>query len=171
MLARADHRLKLLGSLALNFTTHFLAEISLPATNHLHRRIAATEIQKNTTDSMTLVTSRALPKFESYRMLETAAFPGSKAKYAIERFHGIDRLGSFRPCPFREASANHADDVVHLTINALDRLTGAMTVLANHSDLSLQFRLKGVQTSILSGVPTAVSWDRVHRVLHPLSRA
>ena len=74
MLARADHRLKLLGSLALNFTTHFLAEISLPATNHLHRRIAATEIQKNTTDLMTLVTSRALPKFESYWMLETAAF-------------------------------------------------------------------------------------------------
>jgi len=34
-----------------------LTEISLPATNHLHRRIAATEIQKNTADSMTLVTS------------------------------------------------------------------------------------------------------------------
>jgi len=35
-----------------------LTEISLPATNHLHRRIAATEIQKNTADSMTLATSR-----------------------------------------------------------------------------------------------------------------
>ena len=44
-------------SSALNFTTYFLTEISLPATNHLHRRIAATEIQKNTADSMTLVTS------------------------------------------------------------------------------------------------------------------
>src|SRR5271165_6403440 len=43
-------------SSALNFTTYFLTEISLPATNHLHRRIAATEIQKNTADSMTLVT-------------------------------------------------------------------------------------------------------------------
>ncbi len=43
-------------SSALNFTTYFLTEISLPATNHLHRRIAATEIQKNTTDSMTLAT-------------------------------------------------------------------------------------------------------------------
>src|SRR5271157_1618515 len=41
-------------SSALSFTTYFLTEISLPATNHLHRRIAATEIQKNTTDSMTL---------------------------------------------------------------------------------------------------------------------
>src|SRR5208337_4863450 len=43
-------------SSALNLTTYFLTEISLPATNHLHRRIAATEIQKNTTDSMTLAT-------------------------------------------------------------------------------------------------------------------
>src|SRR5271166_5402401 len=43
-------------SSALNFTTYFLTEISLPATNHLHRRIAATEIQKNTADSMTLAT-------------------------------------------------------------------------------------------------------------------
>src|SRR5208337_4826840 len=39
-------------------TTYFLTEISLPATNHLHRRIAATEIQKNTADSMTLATRR-----------------------------------------------------------------------------------------------------------------
>src|SRR5271165_7132514 len=44
-------------SSALSFTTYFLTEISLPATNHLHRRIAATEIQKNTTDSRTLATS------------------------------------------------------------------------------------------------------------------
>src|SRR5271165_1601634 len=41
-------------SSALSFTTYFLTEISLPATNHLHRRIAATEIQRNSTDSMTL---------------------------------------------------------------------------------------------------------------------
>ena len=45
-------------SSALSFTTYFLTEISLPATNHLHRRIAVTEIQKNTTNSMTLATSR-----------------------------------------------------------------------------------------------------------------
>jgi hypothetical protein len=43
-------------SSALNFTTYFLSEISLPATNHPYRRIAATEIQKNTTDSTTLAT-------------------------------------------------------------------------------------------------------------------
>src|SRR5208282_423059 len=43
-------------SSALNFTTYFLTAISLPATNHLHRRIAVTEIQKNTTDSMTPAT-------------------------------------------------------------------------------------------------------------------
>jgi hypothetical protein len=36
--------------------------------------------------------SRALPKFESYGMLETAAFRGWKAKDAIEWFHGIGRL-------------------------------------------------------------------------------
>ena len=45
---------------------------------------------------------------------------------------------------------------MHLTINALDRLTGAMIVLANHSELSLQSRLKGVQTTILSGVPAGI---------------
>src|SRR5271166_4542949 len=44
-------------SSALSFTTYFLTEISLPATNHLHRRIAATEIQRNSTDSMTLATT------------------------------------------------------------------------------------------------------------------
>jgi hypothetical protein len=44
-------------SSALNLTTYFLTAISLPATNHLHRRIAATEIQKNTAPSMTPPTS------------------------------------------------------------------------------------------------------------------
>ena len=43
-------------SSALSFTTYFLTEISLPATNYLHRRIAETEIKKNTTDLMTLAT-------------------------------------------------------------------------------------------------------------------
>ncbi len=42
-------------SSALNFTTSHLTEISLPATDHLHRRIAATD-EKNTTNSMTLAT-------------------------------------------------------------------------------------------------------------------
>ena len=37
-------------------------------------------------------TSRALPKFESYWMLETAPFRRWKTKDAIERFHGIGRL-------------------------------------------------------------------------------
>jgi putative tryptophan/tyrosine transport system substrate-binding protein len=37
-------------------------------------------------------TSRALPKFESYGMPETAAFRGWKAQDAIEWFHGIGRL-------------------------------------------------------------------------------
>jgi hypothetical protein len=35
---------------------------------------------------------RALPKFESYGMLETTAFGGWKAKEAIEWLHGIGRL-------------------------------------------------------------------------------
>ena len=39
-------------------------------------------------------TSRAFPKFESYGMSETAAFRGWKAQHAVERFHGIGRLGS-----------------------------------------------------------------------------
>jgi hypothetical protein len=38
--------------------------------------------------------SRALPKFESYGMLETTAFGGWKAKEAIEWLHGIGRLVS-----------------------------------------------------------------------------
>src|SRR5271157_4718904 len=42
-----------------NFTTYFLPAISFPATNHLHRCIAATEIQRNTPDSRTRAT-RAL---------------------------------------------------------------------------------------------------------------
>src|SRR5271157_4794273 len=40
-----------------NFTTYFLPAISFPATNHLHRCIAATEIQRNTPDSRTRATS------------------------------------------------------------------------------------------------------------------
>jgi hypothetical protein len=36
--------------------------------------------------------SRALPKFESYGLLETTAFGGWKAKEAIEWLHGIGRL-------------------------------------------------------------------------------
>jgi hypothetical protein len=41
----------------LKFTTYFLTAICFPAANHLHRRIAAMEIQKTTTDSMTRATS------------------------------------------------------------------------------------------------------------------
>jgi hypothetical protein len=37
-------------------------------------------------------TRRAFPKFESYGMLETAAFRGWKAQDVIEWFHGIGRL-------------------------------------------------------------------------------
>jgi hypothetical protein len=37
-------------------------------------------------------TSRALPKFESYLAVETAAFFGLKAQAATVRFHGIGRL-------------------------------------------------------------------------------
>ncbi len=59
-------------SSALNFTTYFLTEISLPATNHLHRRIAATEIQKNTTNSMTLATSSSTGDSERCRMGRTS---------------------------------------------------------------------------------------------------
>ena len=48
-------------SSALSFTTYFLTAISFPATNHLHRLIMATEIQKNATDSMTLATRGGPP--------------------------------------------------------------------------------------------------------------
>ena len=48
-------------SSALSFTTYFLTAISFPDTNHLHHLILATEIQKITTDLMTLVTSGATP--------------------------------------------------------------------------------------------------------------
>src|SRR5271156_4030474 len=42
---------------ALSLTTYFLTAISFPATNHLHRRSAAIEIQKNTPFSRTRATS------------------------------------------------------------------------------------------------------------------
>src|SRR5271169_215386 len=45
-------------SSALNLTTYFLTAISFPATNHLCRRIAVAEIQKNATDSMTMAARR-----------------------------------------------------------------------------------------------------------------
>jgi hypothetical protein len=47
---------------------------------------------RDSLQALTSVTSRALPKFESYGMPETAAFRGWKAQDAIEWFHGIDRL-------------------------------------------------------------------------------
>ncbi len=46
-----------LQPLALDRATYFLTAISLPATNHLHRGVAAAEIRKNTTDSRTPATS------------------------------------------------------------------------------------------------------------------
>jgi hypothetical protein len=39
------------------------------------------------------MTSRPLPRFESYGTLESAAVCGLKGKVPIERFHGIGRLG------------------------------------------------------------------------------
>src|SRR6202030_3631553 len=44
-------------SSAVNRTTYFLTAISFPATNHLHRWLAATEIQKLPSFSMTEATS------------------------------------------------------------------------------------------------------------------
>ena len=46
-----------LRSSALNLTTYFLTAISFPATNHLHRWLAVTEIQKFPSRSMTRATS------------------------------------------------------------------------------------------------------------------
>src|SRR6266581_5451025 len=48
-------------SSALNRTTYFLTAISFPTTNHLHRCLAATEIQKLPSFSMTGATSHARP--------------------------------------------------------------------------------------------------------------
>ena len=45
----------------------FLTAISFPTTNHLHRCLAATEIQKLPSFSMTGATSTTFPKFESYQ--------------------------------------------------------------------------------------------------------
>src|SRR5208282_3352910 len=50
-------------SSALNRTTYFLTAISFPTTNHLHRCLAATEIQKLPSFSMTAATSAALANF------------------------------------------------------------------------------------------------------------
>jgi hypothetical protein len=45
---------------------------------------------------MNQATSRALPKFESYAAFETAGFFGIEVQTAIERFHGIGRLGCWQ---------------------------------------------------------------------------
>src|SRR5271169_1756475 len=42
------------------------------------------------------ISRRPFPKFESYGMLETAAFRGWKAQDVIEWFHGIGRLADAR---------------------------------------------------------------------------
>src|SRR5262245_8206136 len=70
-------------SSALNRTTYFLTEISFTTTNHLHRRLAATEIQKLPSFSITGATrefgfsrkfrrlaAKSLVSGEEYRRLE-----------------------------------------------------------------------------------------------------
>jgi hypothetical protein len=51
--AFADQLVELARSSVLNRTTYFLTAISFPTTNHLHRCLAATEIQKLPSFSMT----------------------------------------------------------------------------------------------------------------------
>src|SRR5271165_6430515 len=75
-------------SSALNLTTYFLtAAISLPATNHLHRRIAATEIQKNTAPSMTPPTRNASGKDQD-RLLQ-----GRATQRPLSEYEKFDFLG------------------------------------------------------------------------------
>jgi hypothetical protein len=57
-------------SSAVNRTTYFLTAISFPATNHLHRWLAATEIQKLPSFSMTEATSYA--RSEAIRLARLA---------------------------------------------------------------------------------------------------
>jgi hypothetical protein len=63
--------------------------------------------------SLTLVrvTSRALPKFESYLAVETAAFFGLKAQAATVRFHGIGRLVDLQRPTQRWDDVGHADEL------------------------------------------------------------
>ena len=63
-------------------------------------------------------TSRALPKFESYGMLETTAFGGWKAKEAIEWLHGIGRLVPDLDKWDAEAVAVRQRALAHLAIGA-----------------------------------------------------
>src|SRR5271166_6242737 len=84
-------------SSALSFTTYFLTAISFPATNHLHRLILATEIQKNATDSMTLATSKGCcasptPSMISRRRREDVRVQGSFNTRSCPL--GDNRLGS-----------------------------------------------------------------------------
>src|SRR5208337_4086831 len=84
-------------SSALNLTTYFLtAAISLPATNHLHRRIAATEIQKNTAPSMTPPTrARSIADGEApiESVLRGCARTAPAALHSLGKSH-IERPGS-----------------------------------------------------------------------------
>jgi hypothetical protein len=57
--------------------------------------LASSSLKRSTggrVGSLKSATRRAFPKFESYGMLETAAFRGWKAQDLIEWFHGIGRL-------------------------------------------------------------------------------
>jgi hypothetical protein len=62
-------------SAALNRTTYFLTAISFPTTNHLHRCLAATEIQKLPSFSMTGATSLMMQL-----ILDHAATTATRAK-------------------------------------------------------------------------------------------
>jgi hypothetical protein len=55
-LAGTDQIIELIRSSALNLTTYFLMAIFAPDTNHLHRWLAATEIQAVPSPSMTTAT-------------------------------------------------------------------------------------------------------------------
>src|SRR5258707_8335346 len=56
-------------SSALNRTTYFLTAITFPTTNHLHRSLTATEIQKLPSFSMTGATSKRLGRRWSVSVL------------------------------------------------------------------------------------------------------
>ena len=60
-------------SSALNRTTYFLTAISFPITNHLHRCLAATEIQKLPSYSMTGATILMRPSRYAYRSVRSGA--------------------------------------------------------------------------------------------------
>ncbi len=96
-------------SSAVNRTTYFLTAISFPATNHLHRWLAATEIQKLPSFSMTGAT-RLLPAFGApgFSMREPAGMGPSHTSRIRNNRPRAALAASRSPCSHRRTGRHRS---------------------------------------------------------------